>query len=175
VNSGVEGSVDRCGGGLHPRPSTQRVTRRPRPRPRRTKMQVQRKQDAMELCGLPLIGQERPAPTLRVPRRPNWPQLHPPLVGEAGGRLKGNKNASSTKQDAVEFCGLPLIGQKRPAPTPRVPRRPNGAQLRPPVGMQRRWGVKRIGGCCDTQAGRGPTFAPGGRDGGPSTRSAPSL
>jgi hypothetical protein len=33
-----------------------------------------------------------------------------------------NRNVSSTELDAIEFCGLPLIGQKRPM---------NGAQLHP--------------------------------------------
>jgi len=37
-------------------------------------------------------------------------------------KLERNENASSTKQDAMEFCGLPLIGQNRPM---------NGAQLHP--------------------------------------------
>jgi len=42
----------------------------------------------MVSCGLPLIGQKRPAPTLRVPRRPNGAQFHPLRVGEAGGGLE---------------------------------------------------------------------------------------
>ena len=45
----------------------------------------------------------------------------PPWVGEAGAGLQRNKGARSTKQRVMEFCGLPLIGQKRPM---------NGAQLR---------------------------------------------
>jgi len=73
-------------------------------------------------CGLPLIGQNRPAPTLRVPRRPNGAQFHPLRVGETGGGLIRNKNACSAKQDAMVFCGLPLIGQNRPM---------NGAQFHP--------------------------------------------
>ena len=48
----------------------------------------------MVCCGLPLIGQKRPAPTLRVPRRPNGAQLRHLQVGEAGGGLKLCKGAN---------------------------------------------------------------------------------
>ena len=47
-------------------------------------------------------------------------------------KLERNENASSTKQDAMEFCGLPLIGQKRPM---------NGAQLGP-LRVAKRFGKK---------------------------------
>jgi hypothetical protein len=87
----------------------------------RNKNSCSTEQDAMVFCGIPLIGQKRPM---------NGAQFLPSRVGEAGGRLiqnlmqnlTRNKNSCSTEQDAMMFCGIPLIGQKRPM---------NGAQLHP--------------------------------------------
>jgi hypothetical protein len=49
-------------------------------------------------------------------------RFHQSRVGFAGGRLKRNRNASSTKQGVVmEFYGLPPIGQKQRRPMDGAP------------------------------------------------------
>jgi hypothetical protein len=73
----------------------------------------------MKFYGLPPIGQKQ--------RRPmDGAQFHFPQVGEAGGGLIRNKNASSTKRDVVmKFYRLPPIGQKQRHPM-------DGAQFHSP-------------------------------------------
>jgi len=45
------------------------------------------------------------------------PEFHAQRVGNTGGGLGRNKNASSTKRDVVmKFYGLPPIGQKQRRP-----------------------------------------------------------
>jgi hypothetical protein len=83
-------------------------------------MQVeQNKESFLDFCGLPPIGQKQ--------RRPmDGAQFHRSRVGNAGGGLERNKNASSTKRDVVmKFYGLPPIGQKQRRPM-------DGAQFHSP-------------------------------------------
>ena len=54
------------------------------------------------------------------------PEFHAQRVGNTGGGLTRNKNASSTKRDVVmKFYGLPPIGQKQRRPM-------DGAQFHSP-------------------------------------------
>jgi len=76
------------------------------------------------------------------------PEFHAQRVGNTGGGLGRNKNASSTKRDVVmKFYGLPPIGQKQRRPM-------GGAQFHSPRVGEAGWETEKetefqLGGALD--------------------------